>query len=63
MATQITFDDPNDPGNPGTIRIHGDDSKRVMTDHGSVAPSEVQPGWRVCRPRESWQTVLAVAEI
>jgi len=59
-AVKITFEDPNSPGNPGIERIYADGAPRACTDGGMLNPGDIQVGQKVCRPRESWLTVLTV---
>jgi len=58
--TTITFEDPADPPNPGSVRVFANTSCICCTDHGSHPASDVQTGWRIKRDKEPWLTVLTV---
>jgi alkylated DNA nucleotide flippase Atl1 len=56
---KLTFEDPENPGQPGCVRLYGDISVVICTDHGDRQVTAVQPGWKIRRDeREPWMTVL-----
>lgn len=58
---KVTFEDANDPGNPGCERFYADDTTMLCTDHGKQPVSAVQVGWKIRYDwREPWMTVLTV---
>jgi hypothetical protein len=58
--TTITFEDPNDPPNPGIIRVYSNTACICSTDNGAHPVSDVQVGWKIMRDKEPWLTVLEV---
>jgi len=58
--TTITFEDPNNPPNPGAVRTYPDGAAPVCSDHGCHDASMMQTGWKIKRPNEPWLTILTV---